>query len=130
MKQQTIVVIDDDLDDLDIMNEVISTVEPEAICVTFKDAKTAVSELLANRNLVPNYIFIDYNMPKMRGDACLEILRQVDHLRDSVIVMISTSMPDLTTSKLYKAGANYAVEKPRRLADYYTLLKSIFRNHR
>jgi len=95
--------IDDDLDDLDIMNDVISTIEPEANIVTFKDAKTAVSELLANRNLVPGYIFIDYNMPIMRGDACLEILRQVDHLKDSVIVMISTSMPDLTTFKLYQA---------------------------
>jgi CheY-like chemotaxis protein len=130
MKQKTIVVIDDDLDDLDIMSDVIATVEPEANCVIFKDPQTAVDELLSNPSLFPDYIFIDYNMPVMRGDECLEKLRKCERLNESVIVMISTSMPELTTSKLYDAGANYAVEKPSRLSNYYTLFKSIFRNHR
>jgi len=130
MKLKTIIVIDDDLDDLDIMSDVIATVEPESNCITFKDPQTAVGELLSNQHLLPDYIFIDYNMPLMSGDECLEKLRQCQRLSDAIIVMISTSMPEIATSKLYDAGANYAVEKPSRLSNYYTLFKSIFRNHR
>ena len=130
MKPKTIIVIDDDLDDLDIMTDVISTVEPSVNCMTFSDANAAVNELMSNSELIPAYIFIDYNMPGMRGDACLEKLRSMRRLGDTIIIMISTSMPSLITSKFYEAGANYAVEKPNRLSNYYTLLKSIFRNHR
>lgn len=130
MNANTIVVIDDDLDDLDIMADVVSTVDPSANCVTFKDPIVALHELLSNAGLPPKYVFIDFNMPSMRGDEILHKLREGDRFKDTIIIMISTSMPMLATAKFYEAGANYAVEKPNRLANYYTLLKSIFRNHR
>lgn len=126
----TIVVIDDDLDDLDIMSDVITTVDPSAHCLTFQDPAVAVNELLSNIGSPPKYIFIDYNMPIMRGDEVLIKLRADDRLKETVIILISTSMPMLASSVLYEAGANYAIEKPNRLSNYYTLLKSIFRNHR
>jgi CheY-like chemotaxis protein len=130
MNANTIVVIDDDLDDLDIMADVISTVDPSANCVTFNDPVTAVNKLLAGDDLLPKYIFVDHNMPIMRGDEVLKKLRAVERFNDSVIILISTSMHVLDSSKFFDAGANYAVEKPNRLANYYTLLKSIFRDHR
>jgi CheY-like chemotaxis protein len=130
MNANTIVVIDDDLDDLDVMADVIATVDPSANCVMYKDPIVAVRELLSNVELIPAYIFIDFNMPSMRGDEVLQKLREVERFKDTIIIMISTSMPILATAKFYEAGANYAVEKPNRLASYYTLLKSIFRNHR
>lgn len=130
MSANTIVVIDDDLDDLDIMADVIATVDPSANCVTYNDAVLAVKELLSDTTPVPKYIFIDQNMPVLRGDEVLKKIREVQRFNEAVIVMISTSMPVLTSSKFYEAGANYAVEKPNRLANYYTLLKSIFRDHR
>lgn len=129
MSAQTIVVIDDDLDDLDIMADVIGTVDPSANCVTFSDPVVAVNNLSASE-LIPRFIFIDHNMPIMRGDEVLKKLREIERFSDTIIIMISTSMPMLDSSKFYEAGANYAVEKPNRLANYYTLLKSIFRNHR
>ncbi|HTF20685.1 MAG TPA: response regulator [Chryseolinea sp.] len=130
MTANTIVVIDDDLDDLDIMADVIATVEPSANCVTFKDPVAAVNDLLSNAGLPPKYIFIDHNMPTMRGDEVLKQIREVARFEKTIIILISTSMPILDSSKFYEAGANYAVEKPNRLTNYYTLLKSIFRNHR
>ena len=130
MNANTIVVIDDDLDDLDIMADVISTVDPSANCVTFNDPVAAVNKLLSGDELLPKYIFVDHNMPIMRGDEVLKKLRSVERFNDSVIILISTSMHVLDSSKFFDAGANYAVEKPNRLANYYTLLKSIFRDHR
>lgn len=130
MNANTIVVIDDDLDDLDIMVDVIATVDPSANCVTYKDPVVAVAELLSADAPFPDYIFIDHNMPSMRGDEVLKKLREVERFKGTVIILISTSMPVLDSSKFYDAGADYAVEKPNRLANYYTLLKSIFRNHR
>ena len=130
MNANTIVVIDDDLDDLDIMADVIATVDPSANCVTFHDPVTAVKKLLAGDELLPKYVFIDHNMPIMRGDEVLKKLREAERFNDTVIILISTSMQALDSSKFFEAGANYAVEKPNRLANYYTLLKSIFRNHR
>ena len=130
MNENTIIVIDDDTDDLDIMADVIVTVDPTANCVTFKDPMVAVTQLLSGQGLLPRYIFIDHNMPTMRGDEVLVKIREDERFKETIIVMISTSMPVLDSSKFYEAGADYAVEKPNRLASYYTLLKSIFRNLR
>ena len=48
MNANTIVVIDDDPDDLDIIADVIATVDPSANCVTFKDPILAVNASSSN----------------------------------------------------------------------------------
>lgn len=123
---RTIVVIDDDPDDLDIMKEIISSLDPSVVCISFIYSDEAMRVLLKRELVVvPDVIFIDINMPGISGDKCLKALRN-DKLYDAVyIAMYSTSMPEEVSDALKRLGANITFEKPVRMASYASVIGEI-----
>jgi CheY-like chemotaxis protein len=126
MNKTHVAVIDDDQDDLEIMEQVISGLDADIECSLYMYPQEAV-EKLVNSSLSdrPNYIFIDINMPGLTGDKCLEIFRGRPDFADVQIIMYSTSMPGKTAQHLRAAGANFVFEKPVRMKDYADILGSI-----
>lgn len=124
----SVAVIDDDQDDLEIMEQVIADLDHDIKCLTFMYPQEAVDKLAkaANRQL-PNYIFIDINMPGLSGDKCLQIFRSDSAFDDVQIIMYSTSMPGPTAQQLRAAGADFVFEKPVRIRDYSEILSNIVR---
>ena len=124
--QVSVAVIDDDQDDLEIMEQVISGLDQEITCSLFMYPQEAVNKLIdaANRQL-PNYIFIDINMPGLSGDKCLQIFRSNSSFDDVQIIIYSTSMPGKTAQQLRSAGADFVFEKPVRIKDYSDIIGSI-----
>ncbi|MEJ1237991.1 response regulator [Chryseolinea sp. T2] len=123
----TIVLIDDDSDDIELMQEAIAEVDPEAICMPFTNPGEAIKSLLDTRlDFVPNHIFIDHNMPEMTGLECVKVLRSMKEFDTSSITVISTSM-DAMDSKLFSSmGANFTFQKPVSLSGYFNLLRIVF----
>jgi len=123
---KTVIIIDDDQDDLDIMKEAIHRVDASLLCIDFIYAEEALRVLLSKQLVVrPDFIFIDINMPGMTGDKCLKILRSDIEFDDSEITLYSTSMPDTVAEALKASGANFVFEKPVRLKGYSDILQSI-----
>jgi CheY-like chemotaxis protein len=126
MNKTHVAVIDDDQDDLEIMEHVISGLDAEIECSLYMYPQEAVEKLVkASVNERPNYIFIDINMPGLTGDKCLQIFRGRPDFADVQIIMYSTSMPGQTAQQLRAAGANFVFEKPVRMKDYADILGSI-----
>jgi CheY-like chemotaxis protein len=123
--KNTVVLIDDDPDDLDLMKEAISMVDSKLECVSYIYPEEAMRALLGKQDLLPRYIFIDINMPRMSGDKCLEALRKQRHFDPVVISLYSTSMPPAVTEALKSAGASHTFEKPVRMSTYVDILKGI-----
>jgi CheY-like chemotaxis protein len=124
--QKLVAIIDDDQDDLDIMQHVIKTIDPTIVCVGFIYPEDAVNELLnPKQNSLPQYLFIDINMPGLRGDKCLRLFRSKSIFEDTIIVMYSTSMPENVAQNLIESGANYTFEKPVRIKTYSEILSQI-----
>ena len=124
----SVAVIDDDQDDLDIMEQVIQGLHPDAPRQLFMYPKDAVEKLVAASDEArPTHIFIDINMPGMPGDKCLQIFRSTPSFDKVQIIMYSTSMPEKTTNQLLAAGANFVFEKPVRIKDYTDILSSLLR---
>lgn len=121
----TVVLIDDDPDDLDLMKEAISMVDSKLDCVGYVYPEEAMRELLSKPDKLPGYIFIDINMPRMSGDKCLDTLRRQRQFDPVVISLYSTSMPPAVTEALKTAGANHTFEKPVRMSAYIEILKKI-----
>lgn len=122
----TVAVIDDDQDDLEIMEQVISGLNSGIKCLLYMYPHEAVDKLVnAPVELLPGYIFIDINMPGLSGDKCLTILRANPAFDRVKIIMYSTSMPDRTAKQLRAAGANFVFEKPVRIKDYADILGAI-----
>lgn len=123
---KTVVLIDDDQEDLDIMKHAIREVDVSLLCLSFLYPEEALRVLIRGQLVVlPDYIFIDINMPGISGDKCLKALRQEKEFDDIVITLYSTSMPEPVADALKTAGANFVFEKPVRLKTYVDILKSI-----
>jgi len=123
---KTVVVIDDDQDDLELMKLALNDVDSSLLCLSFVYPEEALRMLFSKELIVlPDHIFIDINMPRMTGDKCLKMLRtrrDFDHIK---ITLYSTSMPDTVAEALKLQGANHVFEKPVRLKSYSEILQSI-----
>lgn len=69
--------IDDDRDDHEIFEEALKICSPTANCSYTFTCPEAI-KLLINKDIpMPDYIFMDWNLPKLYGFACVEQIKQV-----------------------------------------------------
>lgn len=125
MKRKTVFVIDDDPDDLQFMRDALNRVDSSILYVGFLYPEEAIELLTKELAVMPDYIFIDMNMPKMTGEDCLFRLRKDNKFSTTPIVLYSTSMPKEVSENLLKAGANYTFGKPNTENGYQVVLESI-----
>jgi CheY-like chemotaxis protein len=125
MKQKTVFLIDDDAEDLQFMRDALSRVDSTILCVSFLYADEAIKLLAKELIVLPDYIFVDMNMPKITGEDCLRHLRTSDKFLTTPIVIYSTSMPKEVSEKLLKAGASYTFVKPNTEKEYAVILEGI-----
>lgn len=126
----SVAIIDDDQDDLDIMEQVINGLDVKIECRLYLYPQEAVEKLTSTGGYqLPQYIFIDINMPGLSGDKCLQIFRANSAFDNVQIIMYSTSMPGKTAQQLRSAGANFVFEKPVRIKDYADILGTIITNN-
>ena len=100
MKQLTIMVVDDDPDDIDLFKDALSEVDDSCRVVVANDGKDALRQLTGS-GIDPDIIFLDYNMPIMDGMRCLAALKEHPFLKNIPVVMHSTTLPveDIATCK-------------------------------
>ena len=121
---KTAVLIDDDKDDLEILEELIKEVDKSVVIRPYVMCDMALNDI-AKEHEVPHYIFIDLNMPKIGGDACLKQLRTNPKFDKSTITVLSTSMPHNVAQNLKTLGADFTFQKPASLTMYQDILKNI-----
>lgn len=123
----TIVLIDDDSDDIDLMKEAIAEVDPQAICMPFTDPVKAIKSLVNSRlTFIPNHIFVDHNMPEMTGMECVKVLRSMKEFDLSSISVISTSMDEKDSKLFTSLGADHTFRKPNSIPEYCKLIRLVF----
>lgn len=125
MRRTVVVLIDDDQDDLDILQESIQAVDNSILCLSFAYPEEAVQAVTSKKLSTPDFVFIDINMPGLSGDKVLQEFRNNSNLDNTVITMLSTSMPLRVSESLKEKGANFTFEKPNKIEDYRSLIASI-----
>ena len=121
-------IIDDDLDDQEIFLMCVQEINKNIQCLTYNTGVDAISMLESDHSYIPEYIFIDVNMPKMNGITCLELLKNIEHLKHSKFYMYSTSADRSALEDSRKLGANDFIIKPVRKAELKEKLSMIFSN--
>lgn len=122
---KTVIVIDDDQDDLDFIKESINRIDNSILCLCFVYPEEALRVTTNELIFIPDYIICDINMPRMPGDVILEKFRAIPALQDTVIAMFSTSIPLALSQKLLQAGADFTLLKPTRIEDYISMLGNV-----
>ena len=109
--------VDDDADDGFLFMEAIKDTNSSATCLVISSGKTAVQLLSQDIDELPDYIFLDINMPGMDGRECLAKLRSMPRLKGVAIIMFSTSISNSDKEKFLQLNAS-AYQKP---SDYHSL---------
>lgn len=123
---KSFVVIDDDDDGIDVLCEAIKYSRPLVHCMSFKDGKEAIDCLTADSlRVIPDFIFVDYNMPLMNGMECTKKLRQDTRFDESVIIIFSTGMNPDDSKEFYRLGADFVYAKPHTVHSYVQLLAAV-----
>jgi CheY-like chemotaxis protein len=112
---KTVFMIDDDMDDQEIFTEVLSIIDPSIPCLTFKDARQALYVLQEEGVILPGYIFVDLNMPRMNGFEFLIEIKGDLHLRHIPVFIYTTSSESAQREKALRCGAAAYIVKPSNM---------------
>lgn len=82
--------VDDDCDDREMFCMALSRIASEIQCIQVASGEDAVA-MLKNPEMAPDFIFIDINMPRMNGYECVREIAQYSNLRNTTIVMFSST---------------------------------------
>jgi CheY-like chemotaxis protein len=126
---RTCLLVDDDEDDKEIFCLALQNIDPSIDCRTASDGLEALS-ILKDGSFVPDFIFLDLNMPVMNGKECLKEIRKQNHLHDTPVIIFSTSSAERDREETKALGASAFITKPPLVSTLAKKLSDIFNNHR
>lgn len=117
--------VDDDPDDQEVFLTALNDVSSTALCLVAPDGDRAL-EILHNEETIPDYIFLDLNMPRMNGFEFLAAMKKSKILRDIPVIVYSTTSQPTQIEKVKKLGATEFFTKTYKYKDLCTLLRKYF----
>ena len=117
--------IDDDIDDQELFLMALEKVDRNIKCTIANDGIHALEILKGNGNYVPDYIFLDVNMPRMNGLQTLAEIKKIPALRATDVIMFSTSSDRSIIESSKALGASNFQVKPAGLTALVIALSNI-----
>jgi PleD family two-component response regulator len=106
--QKNILLIDDDIDELKIFTDAMKEVPGDFKCVFVSDPQEAMDLL---KNFKPDYIFVDFNIPKTNGLEFLSAVKKTNNLREIPVFLYSTTITSEISKMAEVLGAAGSIEK-------------------
>jgi CheY-like chemotaxis protein len=126
MRPKTIVIVDDDQDDRELLKEVISTVDSTVIIHTLSGGQHTLDFLNnCDEEKLPSIILLDYNMPLMNGKQLLQKILSIDRYKQIPIVVFSTSMNKKHIDECLDNGARQYFTKPYDYIELKSMIREI-----
>jgi CheY-like chemotaxis protein len=116
---------DDDPEDCQLFAEALQQIDPDLRPIIAKDGKQALA-LLDQMPELPDYIFLDINMPLVDGKKCLIEIKKNPRLNEIPVIMYSTTSDTSEIQQYYKLGAHDFLIKPTDFTVLCDSLESIF----
>jgi len=115
-----ILLIDDDLDEQFFFTEALKEINTSA---KFFFANSAKEGLNLIKFLLPDFVFIDINMPAINGLECLDLIAdEKGSLQPSIIIYSTTIDKDIRNNAI-KKGATACIQKQNSIHELAKLLK-------
>lgn len=128
MTVRKILHIDDDDDDQEIFSTALSKVDDTIALTAISNAAVALKEL-ASKNIEPDMIFLDLNMPGMNGQEFLQMIKGNKSLQHIPVIVLSTSSHKPTIELVKDMGATEFFTKPEMFEDLVVMLKKVLPLH-
>ncbi len=119
----TILYIDDDIEDIEIFQDAVQTVDPSIRYISATSGKEAL-DILKSGSILPDHILLDINMPGMDGKMCLEEIRKNTNLNDIKVYIYSTNSFPKDIDKIEALGATF-IKKANSFNDLCEIIKNL-----
>ncbi len=123
----SVLIADDDTDDIELFCEAIQEIDPAIKCIRTENG-LEVFQFLASANELPKLIFLDINMPRMNGWECLSKLKGDEMYSHIPIIMSSTSNSEKDGSVAINMGAMCFFTKPFHYDELLNILSLLVLN--
>lgn len=114
---------DDDPDDCFLFKEAIEELALSVHLTTVHNGEQLMQRLSKKQNKLPDILFLDLNMPRINGFACLSKIKRNEKLQKLPVIIFSTSFDQFMVNLVYKDAAHYYIRKP---AEFWQLKKVIY----
>jgi CheY-like chemotaxis protein len=116
---------DDDTEDCELFTEAIRQIDNDIKTIIARDGREALAYLENTREL-PDYIFLDINMPLINGKKVLMEIKENVRLKTIPVIMYSTTSDTNEIQQYYQLGAHDFLIKPNNFNTLCDSLESIF----
>jgi PleD family two-component response regulator len=86
----SILLIDDSESDRNLFRHILTEIDPDIKYISINGGERALKYLMDSVTL-PDYIFLDINMPGMNGIECLEKMKKNELIKNIPVIMYSTA---------------------------------------
>jgi CheY-like chemotaxis protein len=107
----TFLLIDDDLEDQEIFVLALNIAFPEAQCSCCTSCPEAIEKINNKIISIPEFIFMDMDIPKSGGIDCIRLLNEAAPLGKTKLIIISGSTPHFALSELLQVGVKKVIKK-------------------
>ncbi len=122
----TILIADDDPEDLELIEMAFADVDPTAVLVKRQTGREALDYLVGNQDgQLPCLIILDFNMPELKGSEVLSIISKQERFDDIPKIILSTSNAPLHVHECMANGATEYFVKPTSLAEINKMAKKM-----
>lgn len=123
----TFFLIDDDEDDQQVFSFALSSIDQKIKFFSASDGNEALDIIRTNRQFIPDYIFLDLNMPRMGGIECLYELKKLEHIRHVPIIIYTTSSDQRDKERIFEMGASDFKTKPSDISELKKMIREIIK---
>jgi CheY-like chemotaxis protein len=116
----TILFADDDAEDRSIFLEAVRETFPRATFISATNGEEVIA-ILKKGGKLPDYIFLDINMPLMGGVECLTLLKSHREFKNLDVIVYSTTTNEKEISTVIRLGARFMLKQ----VDYKKLVQEL-----
>ena len=117
-----ILIAEDDSEDIEFFTDILSSISP-ATKLSIAVNGVILMDLLKDAAVLPDFIFLDLNMPQKNGFECLHEIKSSDVWKSIKTVMLSTSSQPEQIKNVYDMGADLYIVKPTSFSVYKDSIK-------
>ena len=123
-KSLNILLIEDDAIEVMKFNRVIKSLELKHNVIEANNGEEAIL-LLKDKEIIPDIIILDLNMPKINGIEFLDILKKDEVLKYIPAIMLTTSNNHKDVMECYRIGIAGYLLKPLKYDNYVDRVKKL-----
>jgi len=127
IKQPTCFLIDDDEDDREIFVMALENADESLKCVTAKNGVDALKLIEQDIEFIPDFVFLDLNMPYMTGKECLKMIKQNERLNSTPVIIYTTSSYSKDIEDTKEMGASHFLVKPAGMGSLTNILSDLLK---